>query len=115
MSIPFVIQIAAIAGAVIVSAVAFRARVASTTQDAQHTAIEAMQDAIAGLEHKLRIQEQRHKLEIAERDKRIAALEAQVAQLQLHVGEQALIDIKDHVDMAADRIVMALREDGDGR
>lgn len=113
MSIPLAVQLAVIAGAVIVAAFAFRARVAKATHEAQHTAIEALSDAIDGLEHKLRVQEQRHKLEIAERDKRIAALEAQVAQLQLHVGEQALIDIKDHVDMAADRIVLALREGGD--
>lgn len=113
MTIRLAVEIAVIAAACLVAAFAFRARVAQTRADAQTKAIEALSDAVDGLEHKLRVQEQHYKLEIAQRDKRIAALEAQVAQLQLHVGEQALIDIKDHVDMAADRIVLALQEGGD--
>ena len=104
-------QVTVIIVACLVGAVAFRARIAKATSDAQHTAIDALQDAIAGLEHKLRIQEERHQSEIAVRDRRISALEAEMAAIKLNVGIEALIEIKEHVDTAADRIVQALQED----
>lgn len=104
------VEIALIVAGLLVAATAFRARVAKTTADAQETAIHALQDAVRSLEHKLISQEERHRQEISERDLRITALEAEVVALKKNVGVEALKEIKDHVDQAADTIVAALRE-----
>lgn len=87
---------------------AFRAKVSETTDDANHRAVSALQDAVEALEKKLEHTERHYQAELATRDAQIAKLQAEIDALKGHIGVEAEQRVIQHIDNVGDRIVSAI-------
>jgi peptidoglycan hydrolase CwlO-like protein len=90
------------------AAFAFRAKVSETTDEANHRAVSALQDAVEALEKKLEHTERHYQAELQTRDKQIAKLEAEINALKGHIGIEAEQRVIKHIDRVGDRIVSAI-------